>query len=313
MVVLGGGNGAALTLSALKKFSEQLEISAVITTADSGASSGQLRREVGMLPPGDLLRAILALSPYDYAVLKKVFYSNRFSFGRLVNINLGNLFLAALHGQSNDIRQAIESLSKAVEAVGKVFPVTLEPTSLNVQLSDGQEIISEANIDRPEHDRSLKIIYAWLDEAVANPEALAAIRQADYIIIGPGSLYTSLVATLLPKGIKEEINNSAAKLWYVVARAFEANGETGPEKLSEAILTLERYLPRPFDGVVYNNHTLDDAEQAAYADRQWQPYELDAGAIQGKRVLGHDFEKTEGVGYSAEKLAVIFRQIFRLQ
>src|SRR3989338_10367595 len=166
VVAIGGGNGSAIALEALKQHRDIFDISAVISMSDSGGSSGRLRQEFNTLPPGDILRAILSLSLSDYPVLRKIFYSNRFSgAGKLAEHNLGNLFLTLAGKYAGDFMSAVRALEQSVEAVGHVYPATLDQTDLCVELENGQIIKTEAAIDMPNYDRSLKIKKAWLEPA----------------------------------------------------------------------------------------------------------------------------------------------------
>ena len=210
VVVIGGGNGSSITTQALKQNIKLFDFSTVVTMSDSGGSSGRLREEFKTLPPGDILRAVLAMSVYDYEILRKIFNKTRFnSVGKLDGHNLGNLFLVLAEQYGGEYIQVIRALEQAVEAVGRVYPVSLDKTDLVVELDNGKIVKKEGTIDRPDYNKNLKIKRAWLEpEAKIYEEAGRVIKKADYIIIGPGSLYCSIVATLLPVGIKKAIEKS---------------------------------------------------------------------------------------------------------
>ena len=216
-VVMGGGNGVAKTTRALKENLDVFEISSVVTMSDSGGSSGRLRKEFGVLPPGDILRAVLSLSIYDYKMLKQMFRTVRFQdTGKLNNHNLGNLFLVLSEKYSGSLIDSIRALEQAVEATGHTYPVTLDETDLVVELNDGEIVKTEGVIDRPNYDRSLRIKKIWLEPSGnIYKDAKEKIEEADCILLGPGSLYCSVIASLLPNGVKEAINKSKAKLIYV--------------------------------------------------------------------------------------------------
>lgn len=318
VVSVGGGNGTAIVLDALKRLSKSLEISAVVSVSDSGGSSGALRRVFKILPPGDIMRAVIALSPYDYKILKKIFYKNRITSLSTLNSklktekapNLGNLFMLFVAQFEGDFMRAVRALEEAVEAVGHSYPVTLEQIDLCAALGNGAIIKSEAAIDRPTYDRQHKIARAWLEpEAKIYLEAEKVLATADAIILAPGSLYCSVVATLLPAGAKEAIGRSSARIVYVAGDAYEKIGETGPEKLSEFVSQLERYLPRPLDVVVYNNATLSVRQKQLYRERHWGVFEKDVKNIPpSHRLVGADFEAAGG-GLSSEKLSGILKKI----
>ncbi len=310
VVVIGGGNGSAIILSALKADVKKLNLAAVISMSDSGGSSGRLRREFKTLPPGDIMRAILALSKYDYAALRKIFYAPRFKgLGKLDGHNLGNLFLVLVAHYSGDFLAGLMALSQSVEAVGRVLPVTLKSADLVARLTNGEIIRTEAFIDKPQYNRGLKIEKVWLEpEYRVYPEAKKALLGADYIIFSPGSLYTSLVATILPQGIREAIAKSKAKLIYIAGDAYRQDGETGPEKLSDFVRTLESYLPRGLDTVVYNNSKLTARQRRTYHEEKWGVFEKDVKNLPGYKLVGGNFEKPEG-GLSSEKIAKSLRKL----
>lgn len=311
VVVIGGGNGSAICLEGLKKFANKFAISAVISMSDSGGSSGKLRKEFNTLPPGDIMRAILSLSKYDYTMLRQIFYKPRFSgVGKLDNHNLGNLFLTLISQYAGNFLHALEALSQSVEAQGKVYPVTLENANLVAELDNGDIIKTEAFIDSPSYNRGLKIKRVWLEpNCQAYVEAQKAIEYADCIILSPGSLYTSLIATLLPKGIKEAVKkNRKAKIIYVAGSAYRLDGETGPERLSDFVLQMEKYLPRKIDLVIHNNHKLNKKQKTVYKAKNWGVFVFDKENLKDKKVKSLDFEAGEG-GLSSVKLGVILKSV----
>lgn len=312
IVVIGGGNGSAVSLVALKQNINLFDISAVISMSDSGGSSGRLRKEFGVLPPGDIMRAILALSKYDYPLLKKIFYTNRFDeTGKLSKHNLGNIFLTLATKYSGDIRLAIKSLLQSVEAQGEVFPATLQSCDLVAELQNGQKIFGEANIDEPNYDRKYKIKKVFLEPKVkANLEAIEAIKNADYIVLCSGSLYTSVVATLLPVGMIEAIKKSHGKLVYVCGNAYRTDGETGPENMADAAAVLQSVLPRAIDFVLCNSHILNKVEKKNYREKNWGVLENNAKEIKNSKVIIFDYERAGG-GLCSFKLGAMFKKIMK--
>ena len=309
IVVIGGGNGSAICLEALKKYADEFDISAVVSMSDSGGSSGKLRKEFKTSPPGDIMRAILSLSKYDYQSLRKVFYWPRFkNAGKLNSHNVGNLFLVLATKYCGNFLYALDALSYSVQAQGKVYPVTLRIVDLVAELENGKVVRMEEFIDNPRYNRGWKIKKVWLEPSCgAYSEAVKAIEKADRIVLAPGSLYTSLIAALLPKGIKEAIaKNKKSKIIYVAGNAYRLDGETGPEKLSDMILQLERYLPRKIDLAVHNNHKLDKKQKAVYKEKKWGVFEFDKEKLQNTRVRSVGFEKAEG-GLNPIKLGRVLR------
>jgi len=311
LVTVGGGNGSAISLIALKNLLPDIEIKAVISTSDSGGSSGDLRREFATLPPGDILRAILAQAPFDYPTLKKIFHSNRFAENsKLSGHNLGNLVFVLLEQYAGDFMSAVRAFEEIVQSAGRVYPATLNFTDLAVELSDGSTLIGETKIDRPFINQTGRIKHAWLSpESEIYSGAATALREADYIIVGPGSLYTSVIATMLPRGFDEAVRQSKAKLIFVAGNAYEANGEKGPRDLSESIYEVARYLPRKLDIVICNNHVLSEREKDAYARKGWATYNFDEDRIRGQvEFISADLERVGG-GLCPDKLGQIFRKI----
>lgn len=310
IVVIGGGNGSAVTLNAVKKFADKFNISAVISTTDSTGSSGTLRKEFKTLPVGDILRAVLALSKYDYNFLKQIFYRNRFtSVGKLDKHNIGNLFLVLGEHYDGSLINSIRALEQAIEAQGQVYPATLERSDIVGELSNGQIVKEEGNLDRPQYDRNLLIKKMWIEpEAKAYTEAKEVIKSAHYIILGPGSLYTSIIATILPKGIKQAIaENKKAKLIYVIGNACHTDGETGPKDVTGIVKALDSYLPRPLDLIIYNESKLTMQQKEKYIRKGWTLL-LDNGNLLGKRLLRANYELNAG-GVCPIKLGKILKKI----
>lgn len=309
VVVIGGGNGTAISLFALKRYLERFTISGITSMMDSGGSSGKLRKELGVLPTGDILRGILALSKHEYAWLRPMFYEIRFEeAGKLTGHNLGNIFLAFASQYANSLPDAVNALQQALECVGNILPVTLDSVQLVANLADGTQIIGEGIIDRP------PLASAEIKSAALRPHAKLyeparqVLLAADYIILGPGSLYTSIVPNLLTTGFTEALQESKAKLVYVLGLAYENNGEKGPTAMSDFVLTLEKYLPRKIDLVIYNNHELSPIQRAYYTSRDWSESARDIEKVaSGHTLVGFDFERDRG-GLSKEKLAEAFEK-----
>ena len=301
IVVIGGGNGTFVALQSIVKNIDDVELSAVVSVSDSGGSSGKLRQEFKTIPPSDIVRAVLGLSRHDF--LREVFYKTRFKdAGKLSGHNLGNLFLVLGGQYANDIISALRALEQAVGAVGHVYPVSLELGDLCVELDNKEIVRGEAEIDRPS-DRSKKIMRAWIDPEINIYDgAKKAIESADYIILGPGSLYTSIIPNLLVKGAKEAIMNSHAKLVYITGSAYESDGEAGPEVLSEFAKQLQSYLPRELDVLVYSSHECSEEEKKKLGEKCWVQMKIDRENINNiKSIFGFDFEKY-GCGCDPQKL-----------
>ena len=195
---------------------------------------------------------------------------------------------------------------------GSVYPATLEPADLVAELDNGKIIRTEAFIDVPSYNRGWKIKRVWLEpKCRAYAPAIRAIEKADYIVFAPGSLYTSLVAALLPVGIKNAIKKSKAKLIYVSGSAYRKDGETGPECLSGFVLNLEKYLPRVLDFTVFNSHIPTGArEKKFYRDKKWGLVKFDRENLKGRKVIIKDVERNGG-GICDIKLGLVLKNILK--
>lgn len=240
IVVIGGGTGIFAVLTGLKPYFENL--TAVVTMSDDGGSTGILREEFGILPPGDIRRVLIALSHSNNKMLAELF-SYRFEEGvGLTGHNFGNLLITALHRLTNDFEKAINEAGKILKIQGRVVPVTLGHSKLMAELEDSQIISGETNIDIPQHDGRLQIKRAWLKPQVEiNPRARGAILEADLVIIGPGDLYTSLIPNLLVRGMKEAIQKTKARVVYFT-NVMTKFGETNNFKASDFVKAVMEYL-----------------------------------------------------------------------
>jgi uncharacterized cofD-like protein len=258
LVVLGGGTGTFTILTGLKKY--PVDLTAIVAMSDNGGSTGILRDELGVLPPGDVRQCLIALSRSDK--LMRDLMSYRFEKGVLKGHNFGNLLLSALEKVTGSFDGAVEKASEILRLDGRVIPATLDEVHLMAEV--GTRIIrGEEKIQMTKLNGSLKRL--WLEpKGHANPKALKAIRDADAIIIGPGNLYASLIPNLLVGGIPEAIKKSRAKKIFICSlmtkvehtRDFSVAGYT------EAI---EKYLGSAVDIVIYNNKVPDAEALRRYA------------------------------------------------
>jgi len=220
IVVIGGGTGLSVLLRGLKEFTSN--ITAIVSVADDGGSSGRLRDQLGMLPPGDVRNCLVALA--DKEALMEKLLNYRFKQGdELAGHNLGNLFLAAMADMYGNFEEAVRQMSRVLAIRGKVIPSTLEHVVLKAELTDGTIITGESNISRAE--TPIKKITIEPGHAQPLDEALEAINEADAIILGPGSLFTSVIPNLLVAGIPTSIRNSKAVKIYV-CNVMTQPGET---------------------------------------------------------------------------------------
>ena len=248
VIVMGGGTGMHNVLLGLKQY--DLDISAVVAMTDSGGSSGRLRDQLGVLPPGDLRQCLVALSESP-EVWRKLF-TYRFGSGELGGHSFGNLFLTALEGINGSFRKGIEQASSLLNIKGRVVPVTYSDCTLCAKYEDGSVIEGESDIDRALTKRP-RIDYMYLTpEAKLNPDAKKVIEKADFIIFGPGDLYTSIIPNLLVNNISGSIAESKAKKIYVV-NLMTKKGQTDSFGVSDHIYEIEKYLGESFlDYVLIN-------------------------------------------------------------
>lgn len=252
IVVIGGGTGVFTVLSGLKNRCAQL--SAIVTMADDGGSTGILREEFGILPPGDIRRALIALSKSDNKLLAELF-NYRFTEGKgLAGHAFGNLMLTALERITGNFERAVEEAGKLLSIQGQVIPVTTTQTRLIATLDDGTVVKGERNIDIPHHSGQRKIKHVALEpRATINPRAQAAIQHADIIIIGPGDLYTSQIPNLLVDGVGKALAHTSAKIIYIV-NCMTKYGETDGFAASDFIKVISEYLPpQTLDYALINN------------------------------------------------------------
>lgn len=259
ITVIGGGTGTFVVLSGLKKY--PLDLSVVVTMMDSGGSTGRLRDQLGILPPGDLRQCLVALS--DAPLLWRKLFLYRFEKGDLEGHNFGNIFLAALEKVSDSYDKAIETASYVLKTKGKVIPVTFNKLHLVAEYENGQKVTGEGLIDENHLEKS-RIKTAYLKpQGNANPVAIKSIEESEYIVIGPGDLYTSIIPILLVNNVKEAMKRSKAKIVYIM-NMMTKSGQTTNYKASDHVKDLVRYLGREPDYILINNGVISKEILASY-------------------------------------------------
>ena len=273
IVAIGGGTGLATLLRGLKEYSDNL--TAVVTVADDGGSSGRIRQELGVLPPGDIRNCLTALAGEE-RLLTDLF---RFRFPGergLGGHSFGNVFLAALIGVTGDPHAAIEAACRILAVRGRVVPATGEPMTLYARFSDGTVVEGESNITA--WRRPITDMWCAPAEPKPVPEAVAAIEEADLVIIGPGSLYTSLVPNLLVPGLREALRRSKAPILYVCNVMTQA-GETDGFSAADHVRVLARYGGAGLVQHVLVNDELPLRLREAYESQGQFPVALDWEAL----------------------------------
>lgn len=306
ITTIGGGTGTFNVLSGLGK-NRHLNLAAIVSVADSGGSTGELRDEFGILPPGDIRRAIVALAE-DTEVVRRLF-EYRFKEGRsIAGHTVGNLLLTALSDITGDFERGIEELSEMFSVQGKVIPVTLDNVSLGVTLENGDRIVGETDIDIPKHNGDIPIREAFLlGGGRLNPRAREAIENSDYIIIGPGDLYTSLVPNLLCAGMVDALRTTRARIIYV-CNVMTKYGETGGFAVEDFVRVLEQYLGEGrIDYLLVNSGELRPDLVAKYQAEGKSPVYLrdrDALIRRGIKLVERDFtSETDYIRHDPRKLA----------
>ena len=305
VVVIGGGTGLSTMLRGLKQYTSH--ITAIVTVGDDGGGSGKLREDLGMLPPGDIRNCILALA--DTEPLMEDLLQYRFTEGSLKGQCFGNLFLAAMAGISENFEDAVQKMSSVLAVKGKVLPVTLDDMKLVAELENGEIIEGESKIPSEVIVRNTRIKKIAIKPIDAKPleEAIKAINNADVIIMGPGSLYTSIIPNLLVKGIPEAICKSPAKKVYI-SNVMTQPGETDGFKVSNHLKVLMDYgVAENIDYVIANNGIIPPDIKEKYAEENAELVVLDYENISNLNVnvIEADLIKITKryVKHNAEKLA----------
>ncbi|AEH50480.1 gluconeogenesis factor YvcK family protein [Pseudothermotoga thermarum] len=247
VVAIGGGTGLSVLLRGLKKY--DLDISALVAVTDEGGSSGRLRFELEIPPPGDVRNNIIALAN-DEDLMSQIFAYRFVDNGSLHQHTVGNIIIAALTKMKGSFNEAVKLTCRILAIKGKVIPICDDLIRLVAKYDDGSQVVGETNITR----KKGRIISIQLDKpAKASEEALIELSNADLIVLGPGSLYTSVITNLLVEGVKETIalNKRAVKIY--VANIMTQPGETHGYTVEDHVAEVERYLEKPLDFVIVNN------------------------------------------------------------
>jgi uncharacterized cofD-like protein len=290
IVAIGGGTGLSTLLHGLKRYAvepREIEITAVVTVTDDGGSSGRLRREFDVLPPGDIRNCLVALSE-DEATLSKLF-QYRFSGGKgLKGHSFGNLFLTALTDQTGDFAMAVKVSSEILAILGRIYPSTNANVALEAELENGRIVTGETKISR---SRSrIKSIRLRPRVCKPLPETLEAIERADLITFGPGSLFTSVIPNVLVQGIPQAIRRSKALKAYFVNLMWQP-GETIAFRASDHVEAIHRHAGLELLNVaVVNTRSISAKQRRKYAAEQVQSVVNDVDRLtrMGLQVVAED-------------------------
>lgn len=293
VAVIGGGHGLANMLRGLKQYTENL--AAVVTVADDGGGSGMLRQDLGMPPPGDIRNCMEALANTEPLMSELMRY--RFTEGSLAGQSFGNLFLAALNGISPSFDVAVSRMSQVLAITGRVLPVTTADVRLEAEFENGASVIGESKIFycKKKEDCRIRQVRLLPEHPKALPEALSAIREADMIVLGPGSLYTSIIPNLLVDGIPEAIQASDALKVYV-CNVMTQEGETEGYTVSDHIAALFAHsVPGLFELCLTNSSPIPRDVAARYAREGAEPLycDRDKCAAMGVEVIDRPIATVE--------------------
>ncbi len=301
IVVIGGGTGLSTMLRGVKQFTNN--ITAIVTVADDGGSSGVLRDELGVLPPGDIRNCLVALA--DTEPLMEKLFQHRFSEGKdLKGHSFGNLFIATLTEVLGDFEEAVKESSKVLAIKGRVLPSTLDDVRLTARLENGDLIQGESQI--PKVDGKIEEVFIEPSDSKPLPEALEAIADADAIILGPGSLYTSVLPNLLVKDLTAAIKESNAFKLYICNVMTQA-GETDGYTVSDHVRAIHQHVGREIiDYVLVNNQEISDELLDKYAKEGAIPVEIDWDDLRKEDVevvTSSVINQADLVRHDSEKLA----------
>ncbi|MEO8637975.1 MAG: gluconeogenesis factor YvcK family protein [Candidatus Taylorbacteria bacterium] len=311
VVVIGGGTGNSSVLRGLKRY--PFAITAIVTMFDSGSSSGILRDEFGILPPGDVRQCLIALAEEKKEPMLRELFAYRFKNGGTLNgHSFGNLFLTALTHILKDDAKAIKKAGELLNINGQVLPVSLDNAHVHARLEDGTIIEGETNISVPKHDGNLKVKEVFLaPSAKLFLEAKKAIVGADLVIIGPGGLYSSLIPNLLVEGMKEALRKSRAKKIYIM-NLMTRWGETNNLSASDCAREILSYARiEKFDFIICNSKKVSKKVMGAYAKEKKYPVVLDDDlAKYGKKIVASSLYKGDDLlRHDSDALAKIIASL----
>ena len=315
IVTIGGGSGGFVLLSGLRDLAD-IRITAIVSMVDSGGSTGRLRDELGILPPGDILKCILALSPHQQAcrsILMKRFQNDR----RLKGHSAGNMLLTMLSRYTGNFPTGVAALAEILDVNGSILPVTIDRATLVAELTDGSRIYGEKAIDLPRGNQRERIEDVFLvphhqDSISVYPPVLKAIEEADAIFIGPGDLFTSIIPNLIVPGVKKAIQHTSAKIYFII-NIMTKYGETQSFTGTKFVRKLEEKLGRKIDGAIVNNTRPPEKILATYLEQKsdFVQIELHDGFWDTRNIHLTDLLDTQaGIArHDPKKLARIIRGI----
>lgn len=305
ITAMGGGTGTFVVLSGLKQ--HNVDLGVIVNMMDSGGSTGRLRVQLGVLPPGDIRQCFVALS--EAPDLWRRLFLYRFDSGDFVGHNFGNIFLSALEKVSVNYDQVLETASFVLKTKGKVLPVTHEKTNLCVEYENGKILKGEGSIDENKFEKS-RIKTAFLEPSVsAYPSAIERIHDSDMIVIGPGDLYTSIIPLFLVDGVREALQTTRAKLVYVV-NLMTKSGQTNNYTAKDHVHDIEQYLGKQIDTIIIHKGSLNESIVEWYESHHEHPVQDDL-ADDSRVVRSNVADNTPVEQNTADKISSYARSILR--
>lgn len=307
VVVIGGGTGMPVLLRGLKQL--PIELTALVTVADDGGSTGRLRSEMAIPAPGDIRNVIAAMSETEPMLVE--LFQHRFAVGNgLSGHSMGNLLLAALTSITGDFYTGIKEISRVLNVKGKIYPISNENMSLHAKMKDGSIISGESNI--PLSNKHIKRVFLSPQPVNPLPDAVQALKEADLIVISPGSLYTSILPNLIIPGIDDVIKQAKGKVIYV-CNVMTQHGETTGFTASDHVQAIIDHIGEGcVDAIVVHNEPIEKRVRAVYAEENAEPViydterllEMGLQIIEGdiinqvQSTLRHDTQKIANLLYS---------------
>lgn len=312
VAVIGGGTGLSVLLRGIKSVTGN--ITAIVTVADDGGSSGRLRDDFNMIPPGDLRSCLVALADTE-PLMEKLFQHRFGGTGDLAGHNFGNLFIAAMTEVLGDVEQALKESSKVLAVRGRVLPASIQKVRLQAEMMDGSVVEGESQI--PLANKRIHRVHLQPADTLPVESALEAIRDADAVILGPGSLYTSVLPNLLVRGVADTLRQSQAVKIYI-CNVMTQPGETDGYRASDHVQAiLDHVGPGVIDYVVVNGHNVTMNLQQKYASQGAYPVEADVEAIEAmgiKTFKADVVSETNWVRHDPLKLSrTIVSMIYKLK
>ena len=295
IVAIGGGHGLSTMLRGLKRYTK--DITAIVTVADDGGGSGMLREDLGILPPGDIRNCILALANTETTMEQLLNY--RFTEGSLAGQSFGNLFLAAMDGISGSFDEAVHRMGEVLAITGRVLPVTNQSVHLEAEFVNGSRVLGESKIfyAKKRNDCRIRQVRLVPEHPQPLPESIEAIAQADLILLGPGSLYTSIIPNLLVDGVAEAIAKSRALkilVMNIMTQDGESDGYTGADHVRAL---LHHGAPGIIDVCIANNAVIGEAILAPYRQEGVEQLRLEREEIEAMGIQVEEYPMATGERY----------------